>query len=88
LTELFRGVIRLHRAARIMGVSPEELGGAAERERIDRRLGFHVDDLIRLATKLSVTTRDPERKARLRAAVSTFIQLRNEAESPMHRERR
>jgi hypothetical protein len=77
--DLWRGVVGLHRAASIMGLSVERLVEIAERERVDRRLGFQVEDLIRLSAKLSATTRDPGQKARFRAAVSTFVAIRDKA---------
>jgi hypothetical protein len=70
--ELWRGVVRPGEAARIMGLTHWRLVEAAEREGIDRRHGYQVRDLIRMATKLTVLEHDPEQKARLRAAVSTF----------------
>jgi hypothetical protein len=77
--DLWRGVVSFYRASQIMDLSPERLRAIADRERIDGRLGFHVDDLIRLSAKLSAATRNPRRKARLRAAVSTFAAIRDEA---------
>jgi hypothetical protein len=49
----------------------------ADRERIDHRLGFQVDDLIRLSMKLAAVTPDAEEKARLRAATATFKAIRD-----------
>ena len=77
--EMWRGVVSRGYAAWVMGLSIDQLLDVAWREGLDARLGFHVEDLIRLAAKLSATTRDPERKARLRAAVSTFVAIRDDA---------
>ena len=77
--DVWREVVSFYRASQLMGLSPERLRELAERERIDWRLGFHVEDLIRLSAKLSETTRNPKRRARLRAALSTFVAIRDEA---------
>jgi hypothetical protein len=42
-----------------MELTVERLVAVADQERIDRRVGFQVGDLINLAAKLSATTRDP-----------------------------
>lgn len=74
--DLWRGVLRPGEAARTMGIAYDDLLELADREQIDYQLGFHVDDLIRLATALSAKTTDSDQKATLRAAVRTFTAIR------------
>lgn len=75
--DLSRGIVRPGEAARTMGLTYDALLDAADREHIDYHLGFQVDDLIRLAIKLSATTLDPEQNACLRAAAATFRAIRD-----------
>jgi hypothetical protein len=74
--DLWHGVIHPAEAARAMDLTYDRLLDLADRERIDYRNGFRVEDLIRLATKLVSTTPDPQQQAQLRAAVRTFRAIR------------
>jgi hypothetical protein len=74
--DLWHGVIHPAEAARAMDLAYDRLLDLADRERIDFRNGFRVEDLIRLATKLVSTTPDPQQQAQLRAAVRTFRAIR------------
>ena len=81
LDELYDGMISINHAANVAEMQRVDLVNAATKEGIDTKMGFDIDDLIRLLGKLSVMSYEPERKAKLRSAMQRFVEERDNPRS-------
>jgi hypothetical protein len=72
-----RGLARVSWAATGMGITHDRLVQEAREGGISTDGGIELSELVRLMPKLIVSEHDPERKARLRAAMQTFIAARD-----------